>query len=185
MEHFWQCFRVVEGLSQMVLRCWERAEHAVGQRCSRWLPALLDRVEFRRVRRKIHDAQSLLVPSAELINEPSVMRGAVIDEEKHAVPASQRELEKPDEVALAFALAERVGEPSQGSRAEHVRADVLVVDENNRVAAAARPAARDDGNQAEGCFVLRGDDETSSSIAAHQSARFFLNAAIVAASARR
>lgn len=130
----------------MVLRGWERAEHAVRQRGTRWLPALLDGVKFRRERRKILDAQRLGTLSAECVDELPLVRRTVVDEEEDATPTLQRELDETEKIALAFPLAERVREPSSGSRAEDVCADVLVVDQDDRIAASSCPATRHDGD---------------------------------------
>ena len=127
MEHFGHCLWIVVSLAQMVLCGWECSEYAICQRCSRWFPALLDWVKFRRVRREILDAQGLFMSLTELVEEFSAMRWSVIDEKEDASPSSKREFEKPDEIALSFPLAERVGESSSGSFTKDVRTNILVV----------------------------------------------------------
>ena len=74
--------------------------------------------------------QRLLVPTAELFNEPASVCRAIVDEEQDSAPSSQCELEKPDELALAFAFAEHIREPPLGSCSEYVGADVFVVDKH-------------------------------------------------------
>ena len=125
------------------------------------------------------------MPTAKVPDKLPLVCGAAVDEQQHATPAPQGEFEKPDELRLPFVLVERVRKPPLGSGPEDIRADVLVVDEDGRVAAASRPAPRYDGDKAECCLVLCSDDEPSSPILPHQATRFFLNAAMVAASARR
>ena len=168
----------------MVLRGGKRAKHSICQRRSRWLPALLDGIEFRSICWEPLETERPAVSTTELTNKSSLVRGAVVDEQQDATPSSQGGLEESNEFSLSFAFVERVHEPSLGSCSENVCADILVIDEHRRVAAASCPAARDDGNQAESCFVLSSDDESALLVDAHQSSRFFLNAAIVAASAR-
>jgi hypothetical protein len=130
----------------MILRGRQRAEHAICQRCSCWLPALLNWIEFRRVRRKILYAQRFLMSMTELINLFTMVCRSVVDEEQDATPSSQRELDKSEKVSLPFSFRERVREPSSGSCTKNVGADVLVIHENDGVASSSRPAARDDGN---------------------------------------
>lgn len=67
--------------------------------------------------------------ATEFSDQCSFVGGAVVDEQEKSTPSAQCELEKPDELALSFALVECVREPSSGSRAKHICADVLVIDE--------------------------------------------------------
>jgi len=121
----------------------------------------------------------------EFLDNLSFVRWTVVDKEQHAFPAMQYQQEESDEVSLSFFLGKYVHEASLASCAKHVGADVLMIDEYRRVAAASSPAACDNGNQAESCFVLRGDDETALFVFAHQASRFFLNLAISSSEARK
>lgn len=169
----------------MVLCGWQRQEYAIRERRSRRFPTLFNRIEFWSICRKTFQAECLAVSTTELTNKSALVRRTVIDKEQYATPSLQGTLKEPDKLSLSFALAECVHEPSSGSRPEDVRANVLVIDQHRGIAAAARPSTCDNGNQAESCFVLGSDDETSSFVCPRQSSRFFLNAAIVAASALR
>ena len=169
----------------MVPRGWQCVKHAVSQRFARRLPALLDGVEFRCERGEVHETQRLLVLAAEFVDPLATMCWPIVDEEQDTPPSSERTPDKAEKLALPFSLRERIHEPPLGSRTEDVGGGVLVVDEDNGVASTSCPATRNDRNQTERCFVLRGYDESSSLVDAHHSPRFFLNAAMVAASAPR
>jgi hypothetical protein len=125
---FWHVLWFVEVLPKMVLRCWQRSEHAIRESCSRRFPALLDRVEFRSICWESLEAKRLVVSTTELTDQIPFVCRAVVDEKQHATPTSQGELKEFDKLALTFALAERVREPSLGPRPEDVRANIFVVD---------------------------------------------------------
>ena len=123
--------------------------------------------------------------TTEIVDEFTVMCWSIIDKQEHATPSCEDFLKKFHEFSLSFALRKRIDEASLTSRAKHVRAHIFVIDEYDGLAATSCPTARYDWNQSEGCFILCCDDKLSLLVLVHQSARFFLNAAIVAASARR
>ena len=162
----------------MILCGRKRAEHAICQCGSCWFPALFDGVEFWSVCRKVFDVDCPAVSTAEVVDLFASVCRTVVDKEQDAPPAPQGACQKLDEVSLSFSLAEQVYEAPLASCTEHVGANILVIDKHRRVAAAARPAARYDGNQSESCFILCSDDEAALPIFAHQSTRFFLKRSI-------
>lgn len=167
----------------MILCCWQRAQHAICQRSSCWLPILLDGVEFWRVCGEVLDADCFLVSTTEVVDEFAVVRWSIIDKQKHTIPCGESFLEKLHEFSLSFALCKRVDKAPLTSCSEYICAHVFVVDEHHGLATSSCPSACNEWNQSEGCLVLGCDDKMSSLVLAHQSSRFFLNAAIVAASA--
>ena len=122
--------------------------------------------------------------TTEVVDLFASVRWTVVDKEQDAPPTSQGACQKLDEFPLTFSLAEQVHEAPSAPCAKHIGANILVIDEYRRIATAARPAARYDGNQSESCFILCGDDESALSIFVYQSPRFFLNRAISSSEAR-
>lgn len=169
----------------MVLCSWKCAEHPVGQCSSRWLPALLDGIEFRRVCRKALDAKRFPVLSAEFIDKATMMCRPVVNKKKNASPSSQCQLNEPEKILLSLSPCESIHESSLCACAKDIDAVVLEVYRDGRMASFSGPSSYYQWYEPKCCLILRGDYKSTPFVDMHQSARFFLKRTISSGDALR
>lgn len=90
----------------MILRGWQCVEEPVGQRLPRRLPALLNGIEFGRVRRKMHYSECLLVGFQKLLNLSPPVPGGIVNNQENLAPFFLQLPQKSHKAALGFMLAE-------------------------------------------------------------------------------
>ena len=91
----------------MILGCWQGAQEPVGQHLPPWLPALLNRIQFRRPVRKIKYPECLTVALEKFLNFLAVVIFGMVNKEEYLVPASPKQSHEFHKAKFVISLAKR------------------------------------------------------------------------------
>ena len=89
----------------MILGCWQGAQKPVGQHLPPWLPALLNRVQFRGPTGKIQYPECLPVALEKFLNFLALMIFGMVNNKEYPAPATTQQCHEFHKTYLVVLLA--------------------------------------------------------------------------------